>query len=166
MSVGNKIKRYRELLGMTQLELSQISGVSLSGIKKYESGERIPKPRLLEKIADAFQVYPSALYGYQAESFAPEVFPLFISVIKAVNAKISLGKDGNGETDTNSVIISFDCPEFNTYLRNFMESNEIVESLRKEAERTPDKIAKEFLLSRADEIEIENELEFAKKRRE
>ena len=43
-SIGSKIQKYRKLKDMTQDELSKQSGIYLSTIKKYESGERNPKP--------------------------------------------------------------------------------------------------------------------------
>lgn len=45
-SIGSKIQKYRKLKDMTQDELSKQSGIYLSTIKKYESGERNPKPEI------------------------------------------------------------------------------------------------------------------------
>ena len=50
-SIGSKIQKYRKLKDMTQDELSKQSGIYLSTIKKYESGERNPKPDQLQKLA-------------------------------------------------------------------------------------------------------------------
>ena len=163
MSVGEKIKRYREVCGMTQQKLSELSGVSLSGLKKYEAGERNPKPELLEKIADALQVYPSALYSVHAET-EEEFFP-FIARILTEGKAVFSWEENNGEIDADSITISFDCPKLNSYLKSVAESKAVVDNLRKEAERTKDSIAREFLLSRANKIEQENEWKFARKKK-
>ena len=52
ISIGEKIKTYRKLNNMTQEDLSKESDLYLSTIKKYETGERKPKPDQLQKIAD------------------------------------------------------------------------------------------------------------------
>ena len=56
MNVGNQIKKYRKEKGITQQRLSEISGINLSTIKKYEINNRNPKLQSLEKIAKALDV--------------------------------------------------------------------------------------------------------------
>lgn len=52
--MGNKVKEYREKKNMTQLDLSQKSGVSRVTISQIESGiERNTSSRTLLKIAKA-----------------------------------------------------------------------------------------------------------------
>lgn len=43
-SIADKIKRYRKINNMSQEELSTLSGINVSTIKKYECGYRNPKP--------------------------------------------------------------------------------------------------------------------------
>lgn len=44
ISIGEKIMTYRKLKNMTQEDLSKESDLYVSTIKKYEAGERKPKP--------------------------------------------------------------------------------------------------------------------------
>lgn len=43
MTIGEKIKFARTLAGVTQKELSFLSGISEGQIKQYETGNRTPK---------------------------------------------------------------------------------------------------------------------------
>ena len=63
-SIGSKIQKYRKLKDMTQDELSKQSGIYLSTIKKYESGERNPKPDQLQKIAEALGISVTVFLDY------------------------------------------------------------------------------------------------------
>lgn len=53
----------RKARGLTQAELANRIGISRSAIGMYESGERIPRPDDLEKIADFFNVDLDYLMG-------------------------------------------------------------------------------------------------------
>ena len=55
-NLARTIRKYREARKMTMKQLSIKSGINLSTIKKYETGERKPKPDQLQKIADALGV--------------------------------------------------------------------------------------------------------------
>ena len=62
MKIGEKIKKARNLKGMTQEELGRIVGVQKSAIAKYESGRVVNiKRSTLQKIASALNIRPSEL---------------------------------------------------------------------------------------------------------
>lgn len=65
MTIGERIKYYREQAGMTQLELATKAGVSYQAISKYENGivTNIPTKRL-QLIADALGTNGAVLMGY------------------------------------------------------------------------------------------------------
>ncbi|MFT8343752.1 MAG: helix-turn-helix domain-containing protein [Clostridium beijerinckii] len=56
MTIGDNIKEYRKLKNITQQELSDKTGVSISAINKYENNKREPKTEILKKIAKALDV--------------------------------------------------------------------------------------------------------------
>jgi len=66
MTIGERIKYYREQAGMTQQELAVKAGVSYQAISKYENGivTNIPTKRL-QLIADALGTNGAVLMGYQ-----------------------------------------------------------------------------------------------------
>lgn len=57
--IGNRIKKFREQLGMTQAELAQKIGVGPTTIANYETAYSAPNPARLVKIAAALGVEPS-----------------------------------------------------------------------------------------------------------
>ena len=65
MTLGNKIRKYRQLRGLTQKELGLMAGFSEatadSRIRKYESDAMAPKTAIRQKLADAVDVDLSAL---------------------------------------------------------------------------------------------------------
>lgn len=68
MSVGENIRRYRKLRGMTQAQLAEVVGLTEGAVRHYESGIRAVKPELLEAIAAALGVSVSALKDYGVET--------------------------------------------------------------------------------------------------
>lgn len=63
MTIGDKIRKYRTLKGLTQKQLGEMVGVSEAYIRAYESGRRNPKQQSLEAIATALHVNVEALTG-------------------------------------------------------------------------------------------------------
>lgn len=53
---GQSIREIRNKLGYTQKEFSEIAGISLSALQRYESNERQPTIEALRKIASAFEL--------------------------------------------------------------------------------------------------------------
>lgn len=67
ITLGRKIKAYRELRGMTQKELGMKCGFSPETadvrISQYENDQKIPKDAVLESIADALKIDKEAFYS-------------------------------------------------------------------------------------------------------
>ena len=68
MSVGENIRRYRKLRGMTQVQLAEAVGLTEGAVRHYESGIRAVKPELLESISAALGVSVNALKDYGVET--------------------------------------------------------------------------------------------------
>ena len=65
MTIGEKIKRIRKFRKMTQKELAVQIGLGENGghrMVQYESGFRVPKKDLVDKIAQVLDVNPLTLY--------------------------------------------------------------------------------------------------------
>ena len=77
ISIGEKIKTYRKLKNMTQEDLSKESDLYVSTIKKYETGERKPKPDQLQKIADALGVSVTVFLDFNINTIS-DVLSLII----------------------------------------------------------------------------------------
>ena len=83
MAVGDRIKRARNLRGMTQKELGIAIGFEEKSadirIAQYESNTRTPKEELLHKIAEVLDVNYRSLYEptlYAAEDVMYTLFEL------------------------------------------------------------------------------------------
>lgn len=63
-SISNRIKEYREIEGMTLSDLSKKTGVPAQTLNRYELGRRVPKLDIAVQIAEAIQVNPLWLQGY------------------------------------------------------------------------------------------------------
>lgn len=81
MAIGERIRFIRNLRGMTQKWLGIQAGLpeKTADIRmaQYESGTRVPKEDLTEKIADALNVSPSALNVPDIESYVGVMHTLF-----------------------------------------------------------------------------------------
>lgn len=68
MTIGNKIRFFRNLRGYTQDELGQKIGLQGDRIRQYENGVRTPKEDMLLSIADALDVDVAALSDINIKS--------------------------------------------------------------------------------------------------
>lgn len=71
LAIASEIIKGRELLGLTQAQLSAQSGVSLSAIKGYETGRNSPGARELRQLCQVLRVSPNRLI-FGAENPFPE----------------------------------------------------------------------------------------------
>ena len=62
MTIGEKIKHYRKLSGMTQSELAERSGIHPVTIRKYET-----KTEQIIKIANALGVLPCLFFNFNCK---------------------------------------------------------------------------------------------------
>lgn len=63
MTIGERIRNYRKIVGLTQKELGTLSGTSERTIQNYETGKRQPRIEQLQKIAPILKVSVTDLLG-------------------------------------------------------------------------------------------------------
>ena len=61
MTLGDKIRKYRTLKGLTQAQLGSMVKLTGDRIRQYENDVRKPKDGKLFEIADALDINPSTL---------------------------------------------------------------------------------------------------------
>lgn len=66
--IGDNIRYFRKLKGLTQSELADAVGISLMSVRRYEGNERIPPEALLAKIAGVLDTDRFRLYGVVSSS--------------------------------------------------------------------------------------------------
>jgi transcriptional regulator with XRE-family HTH domain len=119
-SIAEKIKRYRKLKEMSQEELSQLSGINVSTIKKYECGLRNPKPDQLLKIASALGVSVNSFLSYDITSIS-DILCLIMKLHKEANMTISGKKDSEGHYIPETISMAFSDSDINMYLAKYLE---------------------------------------------
>ena len=82
MSVGNRIKKIRNMRGMTQKELGLAVGFDEKSadirIAQYESGTRTPKEKIITNIANVLKINPKAIDRLDTENYMDLAHILFI----------------------------------------------------------------------------------------
>jgi Fic family protein len=69
MSIGNKIKQYRENKKMTQKDIAEILEVEPGTVSKYESGTLEPNIESLKRLAETFEITVDELINEENETF-------------------------------------------------------------------------------------------------
>ena len=127
-TIAAKIKKYRKEKNMSQNELSTLSGINISTIKKYESGYRNPKPEQLLKISEALGVSINAFMEFEIKTIS-DVLSLLIRMDEQTNMNISGEKDENGEYIPDSITINFNDTKINDALSLYMKCRDYKNSM-------------------------------------
>ena len=72
MHIGQRIKKLREALNLTQVAFAEKLGRSKRSIQEWESGRSEPSERILRLIEQTFNVNPSWLREGKGEMFKPK----------------------------------------------------------------------------------------------
>ncbi|HEX3016767.1 MAG TPA: helix-turn-helix transcriptional regulator [Caproicibacter sp.] len=121
MTIGERIKSFRSLKQLTQKALAERSGVSEIAIKKYESGERTPKPAQLKKIAQALNLSESIFKIKTTElETVGDAMALFLLLYKKVGILPTYDHDKNGDIDPNTLKLHFTNKRMNAHIAEFL----------------------------------------------
>lgn len=156
MTLGEKIKYYREIQKMGQENLAALSHISVSSIRKYESGERIPKNSQIEKIAIALHISPIALQDIHFENFT-ELLPYLYEISKWGKVSFDGPKDDSGKYIQDQLTIKFNQPDFCHFFKEWADKKEECDQITQASSSITDLATKELMLKRVSEIE--NEIE-------
>lgn len=122
--VTMKIRTIRREKGMSQEDLAKASGIALSTIKKYEVGNRNPKPDQLAKIAAGLGVSLSTFIDLGINNVA-DVVTLLLKIDESTALNWECDYDPDGNIIPGTIKISFSDPNINKNLASIMkEKNE------------------------------------------
>lgn len=99
--VAQNIKKYRNIEGFTQKQLSKMTGLSLDSINSIECGRVWPSKKSLEKITDALEIDVYRLFlpteNITIRENIPEIREYMLSNIKQIisDAYIEFQKEQN-----------------------------------------------------------------------
>lgn len=115
--LGDKIRMYRQMREMNQIQLAEASGINVGTIRKYELGLRKPKTEQLEKIAAALHLNVSVFLDISINTIG-DVLSLLFTIDNACDMNINCQEDENGNKSFN---ISFSNIQLQQYLENWFE---------------------------------------------
>lgn len=113
MSIGNKIKEYRELNKMTQKDVAEILEVEPGTISKYETGMIEPNIESLKRLADTFSITVDELIKDEKSFDVTK-----INVLKVLREQKEMGLKGNLYHNTQIIF---------AYNTNHMEGSKLTE---------------------------------------
>lgn len=65
MTIGEKIKFFRNRIGITQAKLAELSDIHPVSIRKYEINKMVPQSQQIDRIAEALGVSSFAITGFE-----------------------------------------------------------------------------------------------------
>ena len=86
MTVGDRIKRTRLVMNMSQVDLADKMGVSKQTLYKYENNivTNIPSDKI-ERAAHALETTPESLMGWDKEPSTSAIYPLILLEMDNMN---------------------------------------------------------------------------------
>ena len=130
MTTGEKIKHFRNLRGISQETLGQLSGINSATIKKYEYGIRNPKPDQLMKIANALGISINVFMDFDIETVS-DVLSLILKMDEQLDMNFEAERYEDGSFNPSTIRISFK----NHRLGVYMKAREWQENLLNDTER-------------------------------
>lgn len=159
MTTGEKIKHFRNMRGISQEMLGQLSGINPATIKKYEYGIRNPKPDQLLKIANALGISINIFMDFDIETVS-DVLSLLFKMDEQVGMKFEAEKDENGNYIPATLKVSFTHPAINKKLCTYLKTKQILENIKNNSENLSDGKQQQKVISTiiSDIEEIKNNL--------
>ena len=128
MTVGEKIKTFRNIRGISQNMLGQLAGIDGTTIRKYELGSRNPKPDQLLKIANALGVSINVFTDFDIET-ASDVLTLLFKMDDQIDMEIDGDKDEDGNLIPETIYIRFKHHSINDRIAKLAKTKKLQENL-------------------------------------
>ncbi len=127
MTVGEKIKTYRTMRGISQKMLGELAGgINEVTIRKYEAGDRNPKPDQLLKIANALGISINLFMDFDIETVS-DVLSLIFKMDEQIDVEFQGKKNSKGEYDPKTLSIMFNNPAINKKLATWARTRDLVQ---------------------------------------
>lgn len=122
-SIAYKIRKFRKEKNMSQEDLSTLSGINISTIKKYEGGARNPKPEQLLKITNALGISINAIMEFELTTIS-DVISLLMRMDEQTDMNWTGQKDADGNYIPSTISLSFNDTKLNEALSVYMQYRE------------------------------------------
>lgn len=151
MTIGEKIKFYREYADMNQSDLAKASEIPLGTIQKYEIDSRNPKPEPLAKIANALNISPNVFLEAEHDTVG-DISALFFLLSKYADLEIH-GEKTDGKYSAEDISFSFTHPLLQEFLADWASSTESAREMRKTAKNFKEEEIQKPMLESAEALE-------------
>ena len=138
MSTGEKIKYFRNMRGISQEMLGQLSGINSATIKKYEYSIRNPKPDQLLKITNALGISINLFMDFDIETVS-DVLSLLFKMDEQVDMTFEAEKDEEGNFIPDTMKISFNNRFINKKLCAYLKAKQLQEKIENDNHSFKDK---------------------------
>ena len=125
MTVGEKIKYYRNIRGISQEMLGNLSGINPA---------TNPKPDQLLKITNALGISINLFMDFDIETVS-DVLSLLFKLDEQVDMRFEAEKDENGEFIPSTIKLSFQNAAINQKLCTYLKAKQIKENLENSKEK-------------------------------
>ena len=144
--IGQKIRYYREQKGLTQKQLSQMTGISRQMIYQYENGMTIPKLYNAILLAKALEVSLNDLCNDVSPKYKEylKTYKDLLEIISLLNKNSSFDIDIILENDIVKMIVQ---SKDETFIKSFMQLKHLLDMRDSLSEETFEKALKELLNS-------------------
>lgn len=127
MTVGEKIKTYRKMRGISQKTLGKLAGgINEVTIRKYEAGDRNPKPEQLLKIANALGISINLFMDFDIETVS-DLLSLVFKMDEQLDITFTGKKNKKGEYDPYSIALKFNNPAVSKKLAVWARTRDLVQ---------------------------------------
>lgn len=120
-SIAELIKKYRKERGITQEQLCETAGISISTLKKYETGVRNPKFEQIRKIAEALGVSDKLFMPITVKDRS-DILMTLEQLDKEADLDWDYKFDSTGKLIPETITISFKDHELNRQLAEYILS--------------------------------------------
>lgn len=158
MKLGDKIRIFRTMRGYTQIQLANLSEISLSAIKKYELNTAVPKHSQLKKISDSLGITDTIFYDNKIETVGDVTALLFL-----LDEYIEFDFVGDKNEDmytSKDIAIRFKHSALQEFLADWANVCEKIANIKKEAESLTSEDVKEYTNLQCEEMY--NKFKFSK----
>ncbi len=137
MTIGEKIRLYREMRGLTQVQLATITKINVGTIRKYELGIRNPKQEQLIKIAGGLGKSVTAFYDLNICT-AGDIMALLIAISEKTEVTFVGDTNGDGNYQSTEVAMRFKNPHMQEIMKDWAGMKYEIDLLLKKLDNVTD----------------------------
>lgn len=150
MDLSDKLRIFRQMRGLTQKQLAEISEISLSAIKLYESGTSKPRADQMNKLCNSLGITEAIFYDTEVDTVGTVAALLFL-IENYIDINF-VGEQINGKYNPKTVSLKFDNPQLQEFMANWANIKDKIDIINKNTETIDAPDLKELAELQAEEL--------------